>query len=88
VNRGAFSEFTISSPTVLDNGFTAVVDHPLFGTHLRHGPVVTMSATPGTPGPACLVGQHTRAILAELGYSDEQVSDLHARSIVHCLDQD
>jgi hypothetical protein len=66
VSNGAFSEFTISSATVRDNGFVASVTHPRFGPHLRHGPVVTLSATPGTPGPACLVSQHTSAVLAEL----------------------
>jgi crotonobetainyl-CoA:carnitine CoA-transferase CaiB-like acyl-CoA transferase len=86
VSQGAFSEFTISSPTVRENGFVAEVTHPLFGTHLRHGPVVTLSATPGAPGPGCLVGQHTRAILAELGYGDAQIADLHARGIVHCAE--
>ena len=45
VSQGAFSEFTISSPTVRENGFVAEVTHPLFGAHLRHGPVVTLSAT-------------------------------------------
>jgi len=87
VSQGAFSEFTISSPTVRENGFVAEVTHPLFGAHLRHGPVVTLSATPGAPGPGCLVGQNTRAILAELGYREEQISDLHARGVVRCAEE-
>jgi crotonobetainyl-CoA:carnitine CoA-transferase CaiB-like acyl-CoA transferase len=84
VSNDAFSDFTISSATVRDNGFVAEVTHPLFGTHLRHGPVATLSATPGRPGPACLVGQHTRAILTELGYAREQIDDLSVRGVVHC----
>jgi crotonobetainyl-CoA:carnitine CoA-transferase CaiB-like acyl-CoA transferase len=82
VSRGPFSDFTISSETVVANGFATAVEHPLFGQHRRHGPIVTLSETPGRPGPGCLVGQHTRQILAELGYSDEQASDLRERNIV------
>ena len=76
VSRGPFSEFTINDPTMVDNGFVAEVEHPLFGRHHRHGPIVTMASTPGTPGPGCLVGQHTRRILSELGYTDDQMAEL------------
>jgi crotonobetainyl-CoA:carnitine CoA-transferase CaiB-like acyl-CoA transferase len=82
VSQVPLSEFTISSPTVRENGFVAEVTHPLFGNHLRHGPVVTLSADQANVGPGCLVGQHTRAILAELGYSDEQMETLRADGIV------
>jgi crotonobetainyl-CoA:carnitine CoA-transferase CaiB-like acyl-CoA transferase len=85
VSQGPFSEFTISSDTVRDNEFVAEVRHPLFGVHLRHGPVARLSATPGSPRPACLVGQHTRSVLLELGYTDDQIADLHTRGVVHCL---
>ena len=88
VSTGSFSEFIMSSPAVLENGFTAPVVHPLFGAHRRHGPVATLSVTPGAPGPGCLVGEHTRAILAELGYDESQVADLEARGIVHSLELD
>lgn len=85
VSRASFSEFTIASATVRENGFVADVTHPLFGTHLRHGPVATLSLTPGSTRPACLVGQHTRAVLLELGYAEEDIADLQLRGIVHCL---
>ena len=75
VSRGPFSEFTINDPTMIDNGFIADVEHPLFGRHRRHGPIVTISSTPGMAGPGCLVGQHTRPILGELGYTDAQMTD-------------
>jgi len=86
VSKGSFSDFTISSETMRDNAFVAQVTHPLFGTHLRHGPVATLSATPGIAGPGCLVGQHTRVILTELGYTEAEIDDLDTRGIVHCLE--
>jgi crotonobetainyl-CoA:carnitine CoA-transferase CaiB-like acyl-CoA transferase len=82
VNEGSFSDFTINGRSMVDNGFVAEVEHPLFGRHRRHGPIVSLSGAPGTPGPGCLVGQHTRPILAELGYTDAQMSDLRARGVV------
>jgi crotonobetainyl-CoA:carnitine CoA-transferase CaiB-like acyl-CoA transferase len=82
VSEEPASGFIISSETVIENGFVAEVEHPLFGRHLRHGPMATLSMTPGTVGPACLVGQHTRAILDELGYSEAEVEGLRSRGIV------
>ncbi len=82
VSDGPFSEFTINDPTMVDNGFTAEVDHPMFGRRRRHGPIVTLSETPGSVGPGCLVGQHTRQILGELGYTEDQMADLRQRGIV------
>jgi crotonobetainyl-CoA:carnitine CoA-transferase CaiB-like acyl-CoA transferase len=82
VSQGPFSEFTINDPTMVDNGFVAEVEHPLFGRHRRHGPIVTMTSTPGKPGPGCLVGQHTRLILGELGYTNDQMAELRDRHIV------
>jgi crotonobetainyl-CoA:carnitine CoA-transferase CaiB-like acyl-CoA transferase len=87
VSQVPFSEFTISSATMRENGFVAEVSHPLFGSHLRHGPVATLSATPGSPRPGCLVGQHTSAILTEIGYTDDEIRSMDSRGIVHCPDR-
>jgi crotonobetainyl-CoA:carnitine CoA-transferase CaiB-like acyl-CoA transferase len=82
VSQTTLSDFTISSETVVANRFVEQVTHPVFGPHLRHGPVATLSATPGVVGPASLVGQHTRQILAELGYSDTEMEELRAKGVV------
>ena len=86
VSRTPLSEFTISNPAMVDNGFVAEVDHPMFGRHLRHGPIVTLSKTPGVAGPGCLVGEHTRKILGDLGYAEEQIDDLGRRGVVAWAD--
>jgi crotonobetainyl-CoA:carnitine CoA-transferase CaiB-like acyl-CoA transferase len=49
---------------------------------LRHGPAVQLSATPAVVAAGCEVGQHTRAILDELGYPPEQVDQLLTDGIV------
>jgi crotonobetainyl-CoA:carnitine CoA-transferase CaiB-like acyl-CoA transferase len=42
------------------------------------GPVRFPGADDGPKGPAPLVGEHTRAVLAELGYSDAEIDALYA----------
>ena len=41
-----------------------------------------LSETPGRVAAGCLVGQHTRTILAELGYSPEAIQALEAQQVV------
>ncbi len=44
---------------------------------------VKFSQTPGrVHGPAPLLGEHSRAILTEVGYDAAQIDDLIARGIV------
>jgi formyl-CoA transferase/CoA:oxalate CoA-transferase len=44
---------------------------------------VELSATPGvSPGRPPLLGEHTAAILAELGYTGDEISHLQAQGIV------
>jgi crotonobetainyl-CoA:carnitine CoA-transferase CaiB-like acyl-CoA transferase len=51
------------------------------------GPVVTMSATPtGSSLPAPSLGEHTRAILHDLGLSQEEVGRLERAGTIRCFD--
>jgi crotonobetainyl-CoA:carnitine CoA-transferase CaiB-like acyl-CoA transferase len=63
-------------------GMTAVVEHPLFGTHLRATALAALSRSGTDIRPGCLVGQYTDSILHELGYSDERIAELRAAEIV------
>jgi crotonobetainyl-CoA:carnitine CoA-transferase CaiB-like acyl-CoA transferase len=82
VNRQPFSEFTIDSPAMTENGFVGEVEHPHFGRHRRHGAIVSLSESPPALGSGCLIGQHTRQVLAELGYSPAEIDDLRRRGVV------
>ena len=76
------SEFFSEDPVMRDTGLVAEVKHPLFGKMLRHGLPSDLSETPGRLAPGCKIGQHTDALLAELGYSPQEVADLKAKRVV------
>jgi crotonobetainyl-CoA:carnitine CoA-transferase CaiB-like acyl-CoA transferase len=82
ISQVPLSEFTISSSSATANGFVAAVEHPLFGPHLRHGPIATLSRTPGRAGPGSLPGQHTRRVLTELGYTPAELAALRERGVI------
>ncbi len=62
--------------------YTTEVEHVRLGTFWRYRPVVDLSLTPSRVGPGPLRGQHTRAILGELGYSETQIDELKAARVV------
>jgi crotonobetainyl-CoA:carnitine CoA-transferase CaiB-like acyl-CoA transferase len=57
-------------------------DHPMVGPFWRAPPKVRLSASPARMVPPCAVGEHTRPVLRELGYSEEAVDDLVRRGVV------
>jgi crotonobetainyl-CoA:carnitine CoA-transferase CaiB-like acyl-CoA transferase len=54
---------------------------PATGSRWRAGPVVDMDGV-GAVGGACRIGEHTRSILAEIGYGADEIDDLFARGVV------
>ena len=80
-DRGMYYFFN-DDPHVRENDILSPVEAPRFGEFWRYSPVVSFSETSGRAGPGPLMGQHTRPILRELGYSDDQISDLKARRVV------
>ncbi len=58
------------------------VEHPTFGEHVRLKPHIAFSRSATVAEPGSLAGQHTDAILTELGYSPERIAELRARKVV------
>jgi crotonobetainyl-CoA:carnitine CoA-transferase CaiB-like acyl-CoA transferase len=69
-------------PAMLENGFVDEVVHPIFGRHPRMGPLVTMSLTPGISKPSPKVGQDTGRVLAECGYSEQDMDALESKGVI------
>jgi crotonobetainyl-CoA:carnitine CoA-transferase CaiB-like acyl-CoA transferase len=63
-------------------GYIATVEHPIFGEHRRSTALVRLSRGVETLGAGCLIGQHTDAILAELGYDEDQIAKLRADGVI------
>ena len=67
---------------VRENGFLSQVEATRHGEFWRYTPVVGFSGTAGKAGPAPLKGEHTRPVLKELGYTDDQIRDFKERGVV------
>jgi crotonobetainyl-CoA:carnitine CoA-transferase CaiB-like acyl-CoA transferase len=72
-----------NDPDVIANGYVTEVDYPKYGKKLKvHGTPWQFSETPARPGIAPELGQHTQAVLCELGYSEAEIKDFKARKII------
>jgi len=58
------------------------VEHPTFGEHVRLKSYIGFSRSEAVAEPGSLAGQHTDAILRELGYTAEAIADLRERKVV------
>ena len=72
-----------NDPDVIANGYVTHVDYPKYGKKLKvHGTPWQFSETPAKPGIAPELGEHNRAVLCDLGYSEADIKDLKARKII------
>ena len=70
------ADYWLESDQATANGFTHSAEHPTWGTYQRHGASVSFDdQTAPLVGPP-LGGQHSREILAELGYSNDEIDAL------------
>ncbi len=71
-----------SDDWLVDAGFMAAVEHPIFGPLRQHGHHVLLSETPGTVGVSGTAGSATRQVLADAGYEEHAIDALIARGAV------
>ena len=79
-------DFYADHPHARANNLSVEVEHPVVGKYRRYGGLVEFSLTPGLYRTATQVGQHTKPLLRELGYDDQQIEELGARGIVQWAD--
>jgi formyl-CoA transferase len=65
-------------PSLRKTGTIVEVDHPERGKYLSVGNPIKLSASPTDVVRSPLLGEHTDEVMAELGYSKEQVAALRA----------
>jgi crotonobetainyl-CoA:carnitine CoA-transferase CaiB-like acyl-CoA transferase len=70
-------------PELVKRGWVVSYQHPFVGRLDQIGLPFELSETPGrVQGPPLVVGQHSREILAELGYSQAQIEELCAECVL------
>ncbi|RDK09713.1 CaiB/BaiF CoA transferase family protein [Cupriavidus lacunae] len=75
----------MAHPQVAANRMVQRVRHDTLGEIRMPGFPINSAqenALPSQPAPAC--GQHTQAVLAELGYSRDEIAALRSRGAIHC----
>jgi len=65
-------------PSLRKTGTIVEVDHPVRGKYLTVGNPIKLSDSPTDVKRSPLLGEHTDEVMAELGYSRDQVSALRA----------
>jgi crotonobetainyl-CoA:carnitine CoA-transferase CaiB-like acyl-CoA transferase len=63
-------------------GWLIPVTHPIFGDHPRTTQLVTLSRSGAVLGAGVQIGENTRTVLRELGYSDAEIERLRAAGVV------
>jgi crotonobetainyl-CoA:carnitine CoA-transferase CaiB-like acyl-CoA transferase len=72
-----------SSPEASALGMTVEVEHPAFGVLRQVGIPLRFDVTPGSVRSAPpLLGEHTDAILGELGYASSDIDALRVEGVV------
>ncbi len=75
----------LADPQVAARDMVVDLDHPRAGRTHALGTPVKFTETPASVArPAPLLGQHTREILAGLGYADAAIDRMHAEGAVYC----
>jgi crotonobetainyl-CoA:carnitine CoA-transferase CaiB-like acyl-CoA transferase len=80
-DSGQYYAFFNGDSHIGANAMAVEVEHPVYGKYKRHAPLVALSLTPGIVGPGNRVGEHTRAILGELGYTTAEMDQFKEKAI-------
>jgi crotonobetainyl-CoA:carnitine CoA-transferase CaiB-like acyl-CoA transferase len=78
----ANSELVLQTDPYFDAGYALEAVSPIFEEHRRLAPLCRFSRSRTNADAGCTIGQHTDAVLHELGLDDEAIADLRAKEIV------
>ena len=69
-------------PSLRATGTVVEVDHPTRGKYLTVGNPIKMSDSPTEVTRSPLLGEHTEEVLAQLGYSGDQIARAAAEKVI------
>ena len=76
------AEWRMQDDEFYQAGYAVDAVSPIFDEHRRPAPLVRFSRSATKADAGCRLGQHTDALLRELGYDDERIADLRKRDVV------
>ncbi|GAB4675305.1 hypothetical protein MOKP104_29030 [Mycobacterium avium subsp. hominissuis] len=78
----ANSELVLQTDPYYEAGYAVDAYSPIFEEHRRLAPLCRFSRSRTRADGGCTVGQHTNAVLREIGLDEGAIADLRAREIV------
>ncbi len=76
------NDYWLDHPQAQANEFTGEATHPAWGAYHRHGPMVTFDGAPAVYPAPPLAGEHNAEVLAELGYTADQINSLLEQKVI------
>jgi crotonobetainyl-CoA:carnitine CoA-transferase CaiB-like acyl-CoA transferase len=78
----ANSELVLQTDPYFDAGYSVRAHSPIFEEHRRLAPLCTFSRSRTRANAGCTIGQHTDAVLREIGLDQATIVDLRVKEIV------
>ena len=78
----ANSELVLQTNQYFDAGYSVRAHSPIFEEHRRLAPLCRFSRSRTRADAGCTIGQHTDAVLREIGLDDDRIADLRAKEII------
>jgi crotonobetainyl-CoA:carnitine CoA-transferase CaiB-like acyl-CoA transferase len=75
-------ELLLQTDPYFEAGYSVEAYSPIFEHHRRLAPLCRFSRSRTKADAGCTVGQHTDAVLREIGLDEDRIADLRARGIV------
>ena len=76
------AEWRMQDDEFYQAGYAVDAVSPIFDEHRRPAPLNRFSRSATKPDAGCRLGQHTDALLREMGYPDERIAELRAQDVV------
>ncbi|NDJ87877.1 CoA transferase [Mycolicibacter senuensis] len=76
------SEGVLQSDPFFEAGYAVLAHSPIFEEHRRLAPLCRFSRSRTKADAGCTIGQHTDAVLREIGLDDDRIGALHAAEVI------
>lgn len=78
------SGIVLQSDDCFEAGYSVESHSPIFDEHRRLAPLYRFSRSQTKADAGCTLGQHTEAVLREIGLDTDRIADLRSRGVIAC----